>query len=63
MFETFVIVTIAALVGLIVVTAAILRAWTGWLALKERELDRLPGTVRSERGSTEGRHGSSWRTE
>ena len=36
---TFVIAS-AAIIGLIVVAAALLRAWQGWLTLKERELDR-----------------------
>ena len=35
---TFVIAA-AALVGLVVVVAALLKAWQGWLALKQRELD------------------------
>ncbi|MXP31939.1 hypothetical protein [Parerythrobacter jejuensis] len=36
---TFVI-AVAALVGLMVVVVALLRGWHGWLALKERELER-----------------------
>ncbi|MBL8655820.1 MAG: hypothetical protein JNJ92_00500 [Altererythrobacter sp.] len=29
----------AALVGLVVVVAALLKGWQGWLALKQREMD------------------------
>lgn len=29
----------AALVGLVVVVVALLRAWQGWLALKQREIE------------------------
>ncbi|RDC59428.1 hypothetical protein HME9302_00616 [Alteripontixanthobacter maritimus] len=31
----------ASLLALFILTAAILHGWLGWLALKERELDRL----------------------
>ncbi|MET0268825.1 MAG: hypothetical protein ABW173_00225 [Sphingomonas sp.] len=31
---------LAALAGLIVVAAAVLRGWSGWLALRHAELDR-----------------------
>ena len=34
-------VAAAALAGLLVVAASALRAWQGWLALKERELSRV----------------------
>lgn len=39
------VIAVAALVGLVVVVAALLRAWQGWLALKQRELDAhgIPG--------------------
>ena len=35
-----VLVAIAALLGLVILSATMLRGWQGWLALKERELDR-----------------------
>ncbi len=37
----------AALVGLVVVVAALLRAWQGWLELKRRELEAhgTPGSA------------------
>ena len=38
MLEPTLIVAIASLIGLSVVVAALLRAWQGWLSLKEREL-------------------------
>lgn len=33
------VIAAAALVGLVVVVAALLRAWQGWLELKRRELE------------------------
>lgn len=36
------IIAAASLIGLIVVATTLLRGWQGWLALKERELDRSP---------------------
>lgn len=39
MFEPSVIIATASLVGLAIVAAALLHAWQGWLALKQRELD------------------------
>ncbi|TCD01867.1 hypothetical protein EYB45_10560 [Erythrobacteraceae bacterium CFH 75059] len=45
---------VTALVGLLVVTAGLLRAWLAWVALKERELERRPGQPSPERGSPEG---------
>ena len=32
-------IALASLLGLLVVSAALLRGWQGWLTLKERELD------------------------
>ena len=37
--EPTMVIAIAALVGLVVVVAALLEAWQGWLALKQREID------------------------
>lgn len=39
MFEPSVIIAAASLVGLAIVAGAVLHAWQGWLALKQRELD------------------------
>lgn len=47
---TFVI-AVAALVGLVVVVAALLRAWQGWLELKRRELE-ANGTPASAPGGS-----------
>jgi len=33
----------ASLLGLVILAAAMLKGWQGWLALKERELDRRAG--------------------
>ena len=38
MLEPTLIIAIASLIGLSVVVASLLRAWQGWLSLKEREL-------------------------
>lgn len=37
--EPTLVITIAALTGLVVVVAALLKAWQGWLAFKQRELE------------------------
>ena len=37
--EPTLVIAIAALVGVMVVAAALLKGWQGWLALKQRELD------------------------
>lgn len=39
--EPTLVIAIAALIGLMVVVAALLSGWQGWLALKRRELDAL----------------------
>lgn len=44
MFDQIVL-PLTALLATIIVTAAILRGWQGWLALKERELDRTSADV------------------
>ncbi len=54
MFEPTVIIAGAALVGLTIVAAALLRAWYGWLALKRQELERNSGA-----GATDPDAGSS----
>ena len=45
----YAIVAIAALIGLCVAAAALLKGWQGWLALKHRELDRSRPEI--ERGA------------
>jgi len=37
--EPTVVIATAALVGLVIVVAALLKGWQGWLALKQREID------------------------
>ncbi len=48
----------ASLLGLIILAAALLKGWQGWLLLKERELDRRAGlgpvAADNESGSREG---------
>lgn len=45
-----IVIAAAALVGLAIVAAAMLRGWQGWLALKERELDRHSVPLREIEG-------------
>ncbi len=47
---TFVI-TVAALIGVVIVTAALLRAWQDWLAFKRRELDTHASSTSAPGGS------------
>lgn len=47
MFEPTFIIATAALIGLVIVATALLRAWHGWLELKRNELER-DGTPREE---------------
>lgn len=49
--EPTVVIAVAALVGLVVVVAALLKAWQGWLALKQREIDAHVAPPRAPRGS------------
>jgi hypothetical protein len=41
----------ASLIGLVVIAAAMLRGWQGWLDLKRRELDRHAAPAREDAGS------------
>ncbi len=43
--------SVAALLGIGIVAFAGLRGWQGWLALKERELERLPREVEHSVGT------------
>ena len=54
MFEPTLIIAGAALVGLTIVAAALLRAWQGWLALKREGVDGDPAGERADSGSTIG---------
>lgn len=45
--ETFILAT-AALIGLFVIAASMLKGWQGWLTLKARELDQHPSPHRPE---------------
>ena len=40
--------TSASLIGLVVIAAAMLRGWQGWLDLKRRELDRHGAALPSQ---------------
>ncbi len=48
------IVATSGLIGLIVIAAALLRAWNGWLELKREELGRTAPQAAAEEGSTIG---------
>ena len=45
------IIAAAALIGLIVVAFALLRGWQGWLALKQRELEKTPREIEGGAGA------------
>lgn len=53
--EPTLVIAIAALTGLIVVVAALLKAWQGWLAFKQRELE----THGAPASAGQGIHGGS----
>ena len=53
MFEPTFIIAAAALIGLVIVAVALLRAWHGLLELKRNELER-DGTPAREEGSPMG---------
>lgn len=44
----------SGLIAIIVIAAALLRGWQGWLDLKRRELDRVPVSRPAEEGSAIG---------
>ena len=52
MFEPTLTIAAAALVGLVIVSATLLRGWQGWLSLKQRELESLR-TSQGDRSSPE----------
>jgi len=47
-----VVIAVAALTGLLIVVNAALRGWQGWLALKERELERPRPEIEGGAGGT-----------
>ena len=51
MFEPTLIIAAACLTGLMIVAAAMLRGWQGWLELKRSELEGLSGPRREEGSS------------
>ena len=55
MFEPTFVIAAAALVGLCVVAFALLKAWQGWLSLKQRELDNNPREIESGVGNSAAR--------
>ncbi len=54
MFEPTFIIAAASLAGLIIVSFALLRAWQGWLSLKQRELDNRPHEIEGGAGISGG---------
>ena len=46
-----VVIAVAGLAGLLILVNAALRGWQGWLALKERELDRHQPEIEGGAGS------------
>ena len=55
MTSTDLLIAACALLGLAVISATILRAWQGWLSLKNRELElRRAAPAEIERGPREG---------
>ncbi|TAD76002.1 MAG: hypothetical protein EAY70_10025 [Sphingomonadales bacterium] len=45
------VLTSGSVIGLVIIAAALLRAWQGWLDLKRQELDRAPGGRTADEGS------------
>ncbi len=54
MFEPTFIIAATCLVGITIVAVSLLRAWQGWLALKQRELDASPNAVDGKLGMGSG---------
>ena len=51
LFDPTLVVATSGLIGLIVIAAALLRAWHGWLDLKRQELDRTTTRPAHDEGS------------
>jgi hypothetical protein len=45
MTSAYFVVSVTSLLGIAIVTAALLKGWRDWLALKARELDRPPREI------------------
>ncbi|WP_069311320.1 hypothetical protein [Porphyrobacter sp. LM 6] len=54
MLDPTLIMTGGSLIGLIVIAAALLRGWQGWLDLKRQELDRTAVPAAQDEGSSFG---------
>lgn len=55
MLEPTVIIAATCLVGLCVAAHALLKAWQGWLTLKQRELDHTPHEIEGGVGASAAR--------
>ena len=51
LLEPTLVLTAGSLIALVVVAAALLRAWQGWLDFKHQELDRAHPRTAGEEGS------------
>jgi hypothetical protein len=54
LLDPFVITATSGLIAVIVIAAALLRAWQGWLELKRQELDRSLARPSTDEGSSIG---------
>ena len=54
LLDPSVITATSSLLAIIVIAAALLRGWQGWLELKRQELDRSPHRPSTDEGSTIG---------
>ena len=63
MESEYLLIATAALIGLCVVAAAMLKGWQGWLALKARELDQHRLRPEIEGGANAGTNGIGTRIE
>ena len=54
LLDPSVITATSGLVAIVVIAAALLRGWQGWLELKGRELDRSPTRPATDEGSSIG---------
>lgn len=54
LLEPTVVMATSSLIAIIVIAAALLRGWQGWLELKRQELDRAAHRPATDEGSTIG---------
>lgn len=54
LLDPFVITATSGLIAVIVIAAALLRGWQGWLELKRSELDRAPARPATDEGCSIG---------